>query len=256
MAIRASYYLKADNNSTCQEQILKLKISKEQLVPCANRLVIKKNNQRVASDSHITDTMLRFVVEILRHHKLYNPVFLTATMPHLDPNNIYTKPPLENQILEFIKTLGYDEDPKTKMIVVSKMDAIRLYQPWRAIHSVLNRSLTGKDSSWDTVRLSILQILWGDYKFGMEIPNTMISDAIKKLAGYKYYMAKKVETENAKTVDEPEEQHLSTVKNTYSEWGQKLKGPAVDDPAVQSLLNLRKGSKVSRLESLNVTFHI
>ncbi|GJR16188.1 hypothetical protein Tco_0798840 [Tanacetum coccineum] len=47
-------------------------VSKEQLVPRANRFVIKKNNQRVASDSHITDTMLRFVVEILRHHKLYN----------------------------------------------------------------------------------------------------------------------------------------------------------------------------------------
>ncbi|GKC50141.1 hypothetical protein Tco_1072886 [Tanacetum coccineum] len=47
-------------------------VSEEQLVPRANRLVIKKNNHRVASDSHITDTMLRFVVEILRHHKLYN----------------------------------------------------------------------------------------------------------------------------------------------------------------------------------------
>ncbi|GKE40139.1 hypothetical protein Tco_1463544, partial [Tanacetum coccineum] len=30
----------------------------------------------------------------------------------------------------------------------------------------------------------------------------------------------------------------------------KLKGPAVEDPTVQSLLDLRKGSKASRLESL------
>ncbi|GKD19834.1 hypothetical protein Tco_1208992, partial [Tanacetum coccineum] len=41
-------------------------------------------------------------------------------MPPPDPNNTYTKPPSENQILEFINTLSYDEDPKTKMIVVSK----------------------------------------------------------------------------------------------------------------------------------------
>ncbi|GJX74022.1 hypothetical protein Tco_0312617 [Tanacetum coccineum] len=41
-------------------------VSKEQLVSLSNRLVIKKNNQRVTSDSHITATMLRFVVEILR----------------------------------------------------------------------------------------------------------------------------------------------------------------------------------------------
>ncbi|GJZ81259.1 hypothetical protein Tco_0646253 [Tanacetum coccineum] len=96
-------------------------VSEEQLVPRAHRLVIKKNNQRVASDSHITDTMLRFVVE----------------------------------------TLGYDEYPETKMTVVLKMVATRLHQPWRAILSVLNRCLTGKDLSWDTVILLILQILWG-----------------------------------------------------------------------------------------------
>ncbi|GJU96361.1 hypothetical protein Tco_1321117 [Tanacetum coccineum] len=36
----------------------------------------------------------------------------------------------------------------------------------------------------------------------------------------------------------------------YNERGQKLKGPTVEDPAVQSLLDLRKGSKASRLESL------
>ncbi|GJS75858.1 hypothetical protein Tco_0725739 [Tanacetum coccineum] len=106
-------------------------ISEEQLVLRANRLVIKKNNQHVASDSLITNTMLIFVVEILIHHKLYNPVSLNATvpiiylhqtvlqMPSPDPNNTYTKPPSEIQILEFIKTLGYDEDPETKMIAIS-----------------------------------------------------------------------------------------------------------------------------------------
>ncbi|GJY27228.1 hypothetical protein Tco_0401954 [Tanacetum coccineum] len=137
----------------------------------------------------------------------------------------------------------------------------------------------------------LLSITNGDYKFGMEVPDAMISDAIKKKARYKYYMAKKVESEKAKIVDKPEEQHVSPIKSgrgkgfmcygnqvenvpnklkkdvvprktrsltiaeetvvdMYNEWGQKLKGPAVDDPAVQSLLNLRKGSKVSRLESL------
>ncbi|GJV78705.1 hypothetical protein Tco_1514575 [Tanacetum coccineum] len=74
-------------------------------------------------------------------------------------------------------------------------------------------------------------IVKGDYKFGMEIPDTMISDAIKKSAGYNYYIAMKKE-------------------NTYVEWGQKLKGPTVDDPAVRSLLDLQKGSKASILESL------
>ncbi|GJW39346.1 hypothetical protein Tco_0065191 [Tanacetum coccineum] len=313
-------------------------VSEEQLVPRANRLVIKKNNQRVTSDSHITNTMLRFVVEILRHHKLYNPVSLTTTMPPPDPNNNYIQPSSEIQILEFIKTLGYDEDPETKLIAISKMVATRLHQPWRAILSVLNRCLMGKDSSWDTVRLPILQILWGivhsanldfasliwdefewqiverssrpskmskllytrftkliidyllslnkiiprrsdsklhssqddhpitkllnttngDYKFGMEVPDAMISDAIKKKAGYQYYMAKKVEknvpNKLKKDVVPRKIRSLTiaeeAVVDMYNEWGQKLKGLAVEDPVVKLLLDLRKGSKANRLESL------
>ncbi|GKA12450.1 hypothetical protein Tco_0691996 [Tanacetum coccineum] len=242
-------------------------VSKEQLVPRANKLVIKRNNQRVASNSHITDTMLRFVVEILRDHKLYNLVSLNTTvlviylhqfwitinhnknnhaftfeldnhtftltprllktilqMPPPNPNNTNIQPPSEIQILKFIKTLGYDEDPKTKLIAISKMVTTRLYQPWRAILSVLNRyfaSLIWDEFEWKMVErssrpskmskllytcftkliidylLSLNKIIHhSDYKFGMEVPDAMISDSIKKKTGYKYYMAKKVEIAN------------------------------------------------------------
>nr|GEU29106.1 hypothetical protein [Tanacetum cinerariifolium] len=53
----------------------------------------------------------------------------------------------------------------------------------------------------------------GEYKFGMEVPDAMISDAIKKKERYKYYMAKKVESKKAKIVDKPEEQHVSPIKS-------------------------------------------
>ncbi|GJY71162.1 hypothetical protein Tco_0474865 [Tanacetum coccineum] len=237
-------------------------VSEEQLVPRANRLFIKKNNQRVASDSHITDTMLRFVVEILRHHKLYN------LMPPPDPNNTYIQPPSEIQILEFIKTLGYDEDPETKLIAVSKMVATRLHQPWRAILSGIVHfanldfaSLIWDEFEWKTVKRSskpskmsnllytrftkliidyllslnksiprrsdsklrssqddhpitkLLNTTNGDYKFGMEVLDAIISDAIKNKAGYKYYMAKKVESKKAKIVDKPKKQHVRPIKS-------------------------------------------
>nr|GEW09332.1 hypothetical protein [Tanacetum cinerariifolium] len=52
-----------------------------------------------------------------------------------------------------------------------------------------------------------LSITNGEYKFGMEVLDVMISDAIKKKAGYTYYMAKKVESEKAKIIDDPEEKH-------------------------------------------------
>ncbi|GJU55753.1 hypothetical chloroplast RF21, chloroplastic [Tanacetum coccineum] len=343
-------------------------VSEEQLVPRANRLVIKKNNQCIASDSHITDTMLRFDVEILRHHKLYKLVSLTATVPIIylhqfwktinhnknnqtftfkldthtftltrgllrtilqmpppDPNNTYTKPPSENQILGFIKTLSYDEDPNTKMIAIlwgivhsANLDIASLIWDefeWQSVErsfrpsnmskllytrftkliinhflsnntSIPRRSSSKLHGSQDDQPITKLSnAVKGDYKFGMEIPDIMISDAIKKLAGYKFYMAKKVESENAKIVDEPEEQHVSPVKSgrgkgfmcygdqvvnvpnkpkkdvvlrktrslTIAE--ETLVGPAVDDPAVQSLLDLQKGSKARKLESLKQKKH-
>ncbi|GKC64723.1 hypothetical protein Tco_1097321, partial [Tanacetum coccineum] len=197
-------------------------VFEEQLVPRANKLVINKNYQRVTSDSHITDTMLTFIV-----------------MPPHDPNNTYTKPPSENQILDFIKTLGYDEDPETKMIVVSKMDEFK----WQTVErssrpskmsrlfytrftkliinhflsnnkSIPHRSSSKLHSSQDDQPITKLSnIVKGDCKFRMEITDIMINDAIMKLRGYKYYMAKKVESKNAKIVDKPEEQHVSPVKS-------------------------------------------
>ncbi|GKB43235.1 hypothetical protein Tco_0888177 [Tanacetum coccineum] len=47
----------------------------------------------------------------------------------------------------------------------------------------------------------------------MEVLDAMISDAIKKKAGYTYYMTKIVESEKAKIIDEPKEKHISPVKS-------------------------------------------
>nr|GFA27737.1 hypothetical protein [Tanacetum cinerariifolium] len=52
-----------------------------------------------------------------------------------------------------------------------------------------------------------------EYKFGMEVPDAMINDAIKKKAGYTYYMDKNVESKKAKIVDKPEEQHISLIRS-------------------------------------------
>nr|GEZ02852.1 hypothetical protein [Tanacetum cinerariifolium]GEZ06308.1 hypothetical protein [Tanacetum cinerariifolium] len=119
----------------------------------------------------------------------------------------------------------------------------------------------------------------------MEIPNTMINDAIKQSAGYKYYKTKKAKIKKAKAPEEPKEQHVflvrsgqgkgyirsgdqeanvpiafnknvmprktrsPTMADIVQEPVAKLKGPVVEDPSVRSLLDLRKGSKTSRLET-------
>ncbi|GJU95786.1 hypothetical protein Tco_1320542 [Tanacetum coccineum] len=70
-----------------------------------------------------------------------------------------------------------------------------------------------------------------EYKFGMEVPDAMISDTIKKKAGYKYYMAKKVEIANV---------HKNLKKDVVP---RKTRSLTIDEEAVI-------GSKASRLESL------
>nr|GEV45718.1 hypothetical protein [Tanacetum cinerariifolium] len=99
--------------------------------------------------------------------------------------------------------------------------------------------------------------------FEMEVPDAMISDAIKKKAGYEYYRDKKVESEKAKIVYEPEEQHVSPVKSGRGKgfmcYGDqvanvpnKLKKDVV--PRKTRSLTIAEeavvGSKASRLESL------
>nr|GEU56126.1 hypothetical protein [Tanacetum cinerariifolium] len=85
-----------------------------------------------------------------------NPQATIASEEQLMPppisNKPYTKPPTENELLAFIKTLGYDEDPKEKLTSIPHFVATILHQPWRAILGVLNKCLTGKDTSWDRDR--------------------------------------------------------------------------------------------------------
>nr|GEU78260.1 hypothetical protein [Tanacetum cinerariifolium] len=147
----------------------------------------------------------------------------------------------------------------------------------------INKSITRRSDSKlhssqdDHLITKLLNTTNGDYKVRMEVPDAMINNAIKKKAGYKYYMDKKVESRKVKIVDEPEEQHVSLIKsergkgfmcysNQVENVPNKLKKDVVpkktrsltiaeetivvEDPPVQSLLDLRKGSKASRRKSL------
>ncbi|GKC46874.1 hypothetical protein Tco_1064596 [Tanacetum coccineum] len=197
-------------------------------------------------------------------------------------NKPCTKPPTEKQILEIIKTLGYDEDPKAKMTSASTFIDIKLHQPWSAILSVLNRSLTGKDTSWDYARLPVLQILWVGYKYykikkdeseKYNVEEEQQVSPIKTGRG-KGYMSlgnqefnvprkpkKLVVPKKPRTltvadniVEETIVVELAKSINMYAaKRGVKLKGIALEDLVVQSLLELRKGTKESRLENSDAT---
>nr|GEW66259.1 hypothetical protein [Tanacetum cinerariifolium] len=152
----------------------------DQQVPRANRLVIKKKNQCVTSDSTITDTMMRFVIGILRHYKRYKLVSLTAT-----------EKKEENE-----KAKVFEEPEEQNVSPI--------------------RSGKGKGYTRSSENEA-------------NVPKLFKKNVVPRKTWSLTVVEERVAAEHATS---------------------KLKGPAVDDPAVQSLLDLRKGSKATRLESL------
>ncbi|GKD83743.1 hypothetical protein Tco_1350582, partial [Tanacetum coccineum] len=72
-------------------------------------------------------------------------------------NNPFVAPPSSDAVIEYVNTLGYPSTLKN----VSAMSVNALYQPWRAILSMINMYLTGKTDGFDRPRHPVLQILWG-----------------------------------------------------------------------------------------------
>ncbi|GJX33486.1 retrovirus-related pol polyprotein from transposon TNT 1-94 [Tanacetum coccineum] len=72
-------------------------------------------------------------------------------------NNRFVAPPSSDTVIEYVNTLGY---PCT-LRNVSAMFVNDLYQPWRAVLSMINMFLTSKTAGYDRPRHPVLQILWG-----------------------------------------------------------------------------------------------
>ncbi|GJT74202.1 hypothetical protein Tco_1040927 [Tanacetum coccineum] len=74
----------------------------------------------------------------------------------IDQAHPFVSPPLGDAIMDFVNELGY---PEVIHFVLS-MAVNHLYQPWRAILSMINQCLTCKTSRHDRPRYPVLQMLW------------------------------------------------------------------------------------------------
>ncbi|GJS89006.1 hypothetical protein Tco_0771642 [Tanacetum coccineum] len=75
------------------------------------------------------------------------------------PDHKFEDPPFEEEILAFIRELGYPGDIKS----LSDVKVDTLYQPWRTFGTIINKCLSGKATRLDQLRLSRAQIIWGMY---------------------------------------------------------------------------------------------
>ncbi|GKA65172.1 hypothetical protein Tco_0764879 [Tanacetum coccineum] len=132
------------------------------------------------------------------------PVGNNVICPKL-PGQQFVDPPFEEEILTFMRELGYPGN--IKLLSDVKVDI--LSQPWRTFRTIINKCLSGKVTRIDSLRLSRAQILWGLYhqqkvdyayllwedlhevvqKYGAILPDNLTTQAMKESEAYKTYYA-------------------------------------------------------------------
>ncbi|GJX18508.1 hypothetical protein Tco_0221185 [Tanacetum coccineum] len=75
----------------------------------------------------------------------------------VDNNRAFSPPPTPDTLIEFVNELGYPRE----VIHLSNVTTNDMFQPWRALTTIINLCLTGKTSGFERPRAPVLQILWG-----------------------------------------------------------------------------------------------
>ncbi|GKA10040.1 hypothetical protein Tco_0689473 [Tanacetum coccineum] len=75
------------------------------------------------------------------------------------PSQKFEDPPFKEEILSFIRDLSHTREIK----VLTDVNVNHMHQPWRSFAAIINRCLSGKTTSLDSLCLSHAQIIWGMY---------------------------------------------------------------------------------------------
>ncbi|GJU23010.1 putative nucleotidyltransferase, ribonuclease H [Tanacetum coccineum] len=106
----------------------------------------------------LTIIMIYALLRSFRYWYRYSDLIVKAfAITPVNPTHPFELPPTGDTVLDFVNELGYPEPVE----FVSSIRTNYVYEPWRAILSLLNQCLTGKTSGSDKPRHPVLQMLWG-----------------------------------------------------------------------------------------------
>ncbi|GJR79638.1 retrovirus-related pol polyprotein from transposon TNT 1-94 [Tanacetum coccineum] len=134
----------------------------EQIVPRSQWLTIRKSNLLFNAQKIQKNPIFQISVDILSNTNFFQAFTASANVPaiylqHADllrkalaitpviPAHPFELPPSGNTVIDFVNELGYPEPVE----IVSNIRVNYVYQPWRAILSLINQCLTGKTSGSD-----------------------------------------------------------------------------------------------------------
>ncbi|GJY77965.1 hypothetical protein Tco_0483766 [Tanacetum coccineum] len=138
-----------------------------ELVPKEKRLEIGKCNGRLNPGKIQREPTFQVVLDALSLTPCYSAFLITIDGQEFDAL------PTDEEIVSFLRDLGHTREIHSlDDVVVDQM-----HQPWRTFDALINRSLSGKTSGLDKLRLSRAQILWG-------IPEMKETKAYKTYFGF------------------------------------------------------------------------
>ncbi|GJV03283.1 hypothetical protein Tco_1336852 [Tanacetum coccineum] len=180
-----------------------------ELVPKENRFDIGKCNGRIPCGFSPREPTFQVVLDALALTPCYPAFLITIDGRESDPL------PSEEDTVSFLRDLGHTR------VINSLNDVVvdQMHQPWRTFAAIINRSLSGKTTGLDKLRLSRAQIIWekslswrnkigmhtskDDYlintlrfvsrkeasqKYGVVLPDCLTSPSMKESKAYKTYL--------------------------------------------------------------------
>ncbi|GJY64534.1 monodehydroascorbate reductase [Tanacetum coccineum] len=141
----------------------------DQILPHIRWVPIGKSNCYLDVDRPQSNPIFKIVVDLLKHTNLFRAFTTSSAIPTIyiqqdalqitpvDKNNAFSSPPTPDALIKFVNDMGYPKVVKHLSEVVTN----DMFQPWRALTTIINLCLTGKTSGFERPRAPVLQILWG-----------------------------------------------------------------------------------------------
>ncbi|GJR04490.1 hypothetical protein Tco_0527474 [Tanacetum coccineum] len=172
----------------------------EQILPRIRWLPIGKSNCYLDAEKSQSNPIYKISVDILKHTNFFRAFTASSTIPAIyiqqfwdticydrtdggykcqldeqwfnltkdtlrdalritpvNNNKAFSSHPTQDTLINFVNDLGYPKEVKHLSNVVTN----DMFQPWRALTTIINLCLTGKTSGFERPRAPVLQILWG-----------------------------------------------------------------------------------------------
>ncbi|GJR97149.1 hypothetical protein Tco_0269323 [Tanacetum coccineum] len=172
----------------------------DQILPRSSWVPVGKSNCYLDVEKSQSNPIYKIVVDILKHTNFFRAFTASSTIPSIyiqqfwdtirydkttgryncqldeqwfdlnkdtlrdalqitpvNNNQSFSSPPTPDALINFVNDLGYPKVVRTLSVVVTN----DMFQPWRALTTIINLCLTGKTSGFERPRAPVLQILWG-----------------------------------------------------------------------------------------------